>query len=413
MHTRQTPSPEGRQAAPTRPDPLSITFRAGVFPATSETFVASQVAGMKARGHTVRVLADTLDARAPSDVWAGLEEARAISPRRPIVAHVYERLPDRIRRRVRAERERACAATSDVVVCNFGWFGQSVAQATRGRPRRAKLLTIFHGADISRSVTSDDVYSDLFATGDLFLAVSEFWRRRLLELGAPAERTRVFRMGVDLDELPFAPRLAQGPVLRLLAVGRLVEKKGTAILLDALARARALAGDGMRDLHLTIIGDGPLDADLRARTRALGLDGSVEFLGARPHDAVRRALAEADAFALPSVTGADGDMEGIPVALMEAMAAGRPVISTRHSGIPELIAHGEEGLLTDERDPEGLADALLRVAAGGPDIRTMVDRARRKIERDFDRRLLNAELDTILRGLVRPSPNRLETSPQR
>ncbi|MGJ3263623.1 MAG: glycosyltransferase [Salinarimonas sp.] len=377
---------------------LKIAFRVGRFPTLSETFVARQVAGMVARGHDVSVLADEQAGDPATSPIAFDPDLRIATtrPRRPALARLQGRLPWRVRRGLEAAIERRACAAQDVVVCNFGWFGAALAQATRRRRRRAKLVTIFHGDDVSRALTSPRIYDDLFAQGDLFLAVSEMWRARLIALGAPPQRTFVHRMGVDLSSLRYTPRPASRPVRRIVTVGRLVEKKGTEFLLRALARARREEPD----LELTIVGTGPLEANLKALASSLGLDDAVRFRGALPHDAVRAALAEADVFALPSVTAQDGDMEGIPVSLMEAMAAGLPVVSTRHSGIPELIGDGEEGLLAPERDSDTLADHLVRLVRDGDARAGFTEKARRRIEAQFDNDILNDRLEAMLLALA-------------
>ena len=222
---------------------------------------------------------------------------------------------------------------------------------------------------------------------------------RLIAAGAPPEKIRVHRMGVDLTELAFVPKPSERPLREILHVGRLVEKKGTATLLRAFARL--LAERPERGFRLTIIGTGPLQDELDAEVARLGIGEAVSWLGGQPHEAVLRQLRQSDMFVLPSVTAADGDMEGVPVALMEAMATGVPVVSTRHSGIPELVRHEENGLLAAERDEVDLSAQMLRMADEPDQRRTMVLRARETVERRFDKRKLHDELLGLVNGLVR------------
>ena len=122
--------------------------------------------------------------------------------------------------------------------------------------------------------------------------------------------------------------------------------------------------------------------------------------GFKPSHEVKAMLDEADLFLLPSITGADGDMEGIPVALMEAMAVGLPVVSTVHSGIPELIDADRSGWLVPENDPEALADRLAALSAIQPEaLVPVVSRAREKVETEFNQRIINQRLATLLQAL--------------
>lgn len=385
--------------------PLRIAFRVGRFPKLSETFIIAQMEGMIARGHRVSVLADGPHDRGDPGALPGrlaeLEKPRYVLPRHPLLAHACTRMPYRIRRALAAAGERRLCMENDVVVCNFGWAGATVAQSVGARPRRARIVTIFHGDDMSRTLTQGkpDIYAELFREGDVLAPVSEFWRRRLVDLGAPEAKLVVHHMGVDLEKYPFAPRAPDaGRPFELVTVGRLVEKKGTEITLRALARLRETSPEAR--FRLKIVGDGPLRPRLEALCDALGLREHVAFLGALPHARVAQALARADAFVLPSVVASDGDMEGIPVSLMEAMASGLPVVSTRHSGIPELIEHGVSGLLAVERDVGDLSRQLNRIMAD-PQARAAFARAaRRTVERHFNDRLLNDRLEALLRRLA-------------
>ncbi|WP_411832464.1 glycosyltransferase family 4 protein [Pseudoxanthomonas mexicana] len=168
----------------------------------------------------------------------------------------------------------------------------------------------------------------------------------------------------------------------ILTVGRLDPIKGFATLIRALGllRRRGL------DFRCRLLGSGPLDAELRRLAREQDVDDRIEFAGAQPQDVVRRWMGEAGLFVLPSEVAEDGNRDGIPVALMEAMATGCPVISTRVSGIPELVEHDATGLLVDERQPEALADAMQRLLEDAELRRRVSHGARGKIEREFDAR---------------------------
>ena len=132
----------------------------------------------------------------------------------------------------------------------------------------------------------------------------------------------------------------------------------------------------------------------------LGCQDKVKFLGRQPQQQVFAELDRSDLFILPSVVAASGDMEGIPVALMEAMAKGVLVLATRHSGIPELIEHGVTGLLVPERNATAIAGVLERLVAGEWDLLAMRANARLKIEHEFNNSHLDLQLVDICQRLA-------------
>jgi colanic acid/amylovoran biosynthesis glycosyltransferase len=196
-------------------------------------------------------------------------------------------------------------------------------------------------------------------------------------------------MGVNLAQLP---PLQSGTrdVIRITAVGRCVEKKGHEFTLRALHALRVRRPD--LPLRLDLIGEGPLLDDLQTLATALGLEDLVRFMGPLSHPEVLQALSATDIVSLPSVTAADGDKEGIPVVLMEAMAMRIPVVSTFHSGIPELVSHETSGLLSLERDVGTLARNIERLA-DDPAFRAILgEAARARIEAEFETAALGRSL---------------------
>src|SRR5438552_168647 len=161
--------------------------------------------------------------------------------------------------------------------------------------------------------------------------------------------------GLDLRQFKCQlPREATQEPPLILSVGRMVEKKGFADLLEAI---RILRERG-REFRVEIVGSGPLKEQLQNRIRELALADRVKLLGARAQDFVSAAYQRATVFVLPCVVTSNGDRDGIPNVLYEAMASGTPVISTPVSAIPELIDSGRNGLLVEQRSPEMLADAI-------------------------------------------------------
>ena len=163
--------------------------------------------------------------------------------------------------------------------------------------------------------------------------------------------------GVDLAGFPPADFSGRKPAI--ISIGRLIEKKGFGDLIDACALLRSRG----HKFVCTIIGEGPLEETLRAQIAAAGLEQSVELAGPQTQAQIAEQLANATVFALPCTREADGGMDNLPTVIMEAMAAGLPVVSTPLGGIPEMIELGVNGELVPERDPEALSAALERLIA--------------------------------------------------
>ncbi|HCW3016549.1 TPA: colanic acid biosynthesis glycosyltransferase WcaL [Escherichia coli] len=287
----------------------------------------------------------------------------------------------------------------DVFIAHFGPAGVTAAKLRELGVIRGKIATIFHGIDISsREVLNHYTpeYQQLFRRGDLMLPISDLWAGRLQKMGCPREKIAVSRMGVDMTR--FSPRPVKAPAtpLEIISVARLTEKKGLHVAIEA---CRQLKEQGVA-FRYRILGIGPWERRLRTLIEQYQLEDVVEMPGFKPSHEVKEMLDDADVFLLPSVTGADGDMEGIPVALMEAMAVGIPVVSTLHSGIPELVEADKSGWLVPENDARALAQRLAAFSQLDTDeLAPVVKRAREKVEHDFNQQVINRELASLLQAL--------------
>ena len=288
---------------------------------------------------------------------------------------------------------------ADVFIAHFGPAGVTAAKLRELGVIRGKIATIFHGIDISsREVLNHYTpeYQQLFRRGDLMLPISDLWAGRLQKMGCPREKIAVSRMGVDMTR--FSPRPVKPPAtpLEIISVARLTEKKGLHVAIEA---CRQLKEQGVA-FRYRILGIGPWERRLRTLIEQYQLEDVVEMPGFKPSHEVKAMLDNADVFLLSSVTGADGDMEGIPVALMEAMAVGIPVVSTLHSGIPELVEADKSGWLVPENDARALAQRLAAFSQLDTDeLAPVVKRAREKIEHDFNQQVINRELASLLQAL--------------
>lgn len=380
-----------------------VVVMVNAFPSLSETFVLDQIDGLIARGIDVHVVAGYHDD-------SGLVQAkgRRLEP----LAEYAEReirlptfLPRFIRNRIYPKRLEARAYArllrdAALVLCHFGPIGLRAARALKGNDQ-IRLWTIFHGYDISAHIerAGRDVYRPLFARGDKHFGVSRLWTAKIEALGCPPERIGLLRMGIEVKQIRFSHRdLGASGEMRFLTVSRLVEKKGTEFALRALAELKKTRPE-LR-WRYKIIGEGRLRPSLERLSKELGISGRVEFCGNLSVDAVQDQLAESDLFILPSVTAKSGDMEGIPVSLMEAMASGVPVLSTYHSGIPELIDDGVSGLLSQERDYRGLARNICRLIDDEQLRSSVTTAARAKIENEFNQSAILDHLAAEIRNAI-------------
>jgi colanic acid/amylovoran biosynthesis glycosyltransferase len=268
------------------------------------------------------------------------------------------------------------------------------------------LVTTLHGMDVTR--TDWDMIKSgspnlinyvlfkkqLLKKADLFICVSEFIKKAALARGFPENKLMVHYIGIDTDGLKL--REGAGEDGLIVHVGRLVEKKGTTYLLQAFAQVKQI----VTNARLVIIGDGPLRASLELQAQSLGIAKDVQFLGVQPNKVVLDWVKKAAVMAVPSVTAADGDMEGFGIVNIEASAQGVPVVGFVSGGIPEAIIDGETGLLSSERDVDGLVKNITQLLMS-PEMRLrMGENARRNVENNFDIKKQTAKLETIYDSLI-------------
>ena len=402
----------------------SLIYFLDKFPCYSETFVLDQIIGLIKRGFDVKIVALSQDPRplpVETDVLYQLSQ-RCVYMLPPTATGTAGKLVQRLKLIVKGLHKKAVwrvlagelggaaprsflasilAANAqqykaDVLMCHFGTTATLAMHLQQAGVLAGKILPVFHGFDLSEQqvlAKYQQDYQRLFKHCPAVFAISKLWCARLAELGCPSEKIQLLRTGVALQHFAFSePQSPLQQPLKLLSVARLTEKKGLQYAIDAVALLQQL---GMA-IQYHIIGDGPLRPTLEAQIQALGLSAQVQLCGAQPAASVVAALKSSDVFLLPSVTAANGDMEGIPVSLMEAMASGVLCLSTYHSGIPELICHAESGLLVPERDAAAIAQQLQSLSLGHYDLSTIRLNARAKIVAEFNQQQIYEQLAAFL-----------------
>lgn len=318
----------------------------GTYPTPSETFIAREMEGLRARGHDIVPFSLFQPDTGPADgVCYGWETEfdrflQRYAPRR--AAHA---LAARWRREFAARR---CEA----VMAHFGSLPSSIAlDAAENLP----LVVSLHARDL---YVEAQRLPEKLARARAIVTCTRANQAYLQQLfPAQAGKIHLVYHGLPADwteaPVPERARPPQAP-LRILAAGRLVEKKGFRHLLAACAE---LQQQGF-PFQATILGDGPQGRALVALRRTLGLQDVLALEGWVNQEDLRRGLAWADVFCCPSVMAADGDRDGLPNVLLEAMASGLPVVASRLSGIPEAVEDSRSGLLAPPADPQALALAL-------------------------------------------------------
>ncbi|GGG78336.1 colanic acid biosynthesis glycosyltransferase WcaL [Salipiger pallidus] len=253
----------------------------------------------------------------------------------------------------------------------------------------AMLASELSGIPYSFTIHGPDIFFEPYhwridektARASFVACISDYCRSQLMVFADPAhwDKLHIIHCGIDPDR--YAPSAHTGQTL--LFVGRLAGVKGVPILLDAVAALK----DRHPHLRLALIGDGPERAALEARAKPLG--ETVVFLGYQSQDAVAEALSQSDVFVLPSFA------EGVPVVLMEAMAAGVPVVATQIAGIPELVSHWDSGILVRPGDVEALTEAIDQMLASADQRRVMGAVGRATVESEFNIRTEAARLSQL------------------
>lgn len=404
---------------------MNIAFVVGEFPSLSETFIINQITGLLDRGHQVTIYAHKK------------REETKVHPdvtKYGLVRHCrYHQMPQNKLRRVlqaimlilkkpglirtinliKYGKEVlsleplflgniAAKRQHDIILCHFGNLGNLGAIIRDAGFIRGKLVTTFHGKDMSTYIRERGprIYRLLFEKGDLFLPISEAWKNKLMELGCDERKIVVHRMGIEPDKFSYKPRrLDEAEPVKLTSIARLVEKKGIEYGIHAIARVRSR----YPDIQYRIIGDGPLRPRIEQLIDELGLQDVVSLLGQREQREVISILEDTHIFLAPSVTASDGDQEGIPVVLMEALSMGIPVISTYHSGIPELVQDGLSGYLVPERDVDALSDRILDLIAQEHAWVEMGHAGREHVISQYDSAALNNRLESLFTTLLKRS----------
>ncbi|WP_424769045.1 glycosyltransferase [Paenibacillus sp. sgz302251] len=286
-----------------------------------------------------------------------------------------------------------------LIHARFGNAGVRLIEVKRRL--RIPMVTSFHGFDLPTKRNRRKAYHRklpvLFKVGEKFTVPSRDMKRQLIRWGCPRNKITIMYSGIDLNKFSYVQREHKTKDIMIISVGRLHSKKGFRYLLKAFKKVH----DRYPTSRLIIVGDGNERKKIRRLISELKLKNYVRLEGLVAHSQLSKLLSRADIFCLPSITTKDGNHEGIPNAIKEAMATGLPVVSTYHGGIPELVTDGLEGLLVAEKNVGMLAEKM-RYLIENPYLREeMGKRGREKVENQFNSAKQVSSLETIYSDLIR------------
>ena len=407
---------------------MKIAYFVNEFPALSQTFVVHQIAGIVALGHDVHIYATHANKKSNSQLPSALREGNKVTYLHDYPANFFTRFVA-IARNILFDNtinklfilvkslkyfpscglrawlkiiERALLVIEqgkyDIVHCQFATLWKVVDPLIDLGVISGELVVSVRGYDVTIDEhTEDNVYGRLSKAASIFLPVSKSLERRLLDLGCEQHKIKVHYSGIKVNTIE--PRKLKGcsNPIKLLSVGRLVEKKG---FMYGISAVKQLVDKGWAVEYL-ILGDGPLRSGLEKIIYENDANSYVKLLGALNHDKAINLMRQSNILLAPCVTAADGDQEGIPNVIKEGMAIGVPVIATKHSGIPELIDDRESGLLVAEKDVEALANAIdIYFQMPLSTREKMIAMARNKVKTDYDIDKLVFELEAIYESLL-------------
>ncbi len=410
---------------------MRIAFFVGAFPVLSETFILNQITGLIDRGHEVDIYARgrrsvdvvhpeiaeyrlldkvlylsdipesglarlihlfrlLLGSKAFSSPVVWKKTARILLSRTPTFLPKLAQLTIALRQ--------LKDGPYDIVHSQYGTLGKGVISLKTSGLLPVKHLTSFRGHDITQHLTSTEgFYDQLFKKGDLFLPVSKSLKQRLVDRGCDEKKIDVLHSGINCDRFRYQPRfLKKDEPVKILTVARLVEMKGVSYGIKAVAR---LIESG-RSVCYRVAGDGALRSELEQLIQQLGMGNSIQLLGWKDHQGLAQLMDDTHVLLTPSVTASNGEQEGIPNVVKEAMAMGIPVVGTFHSGVPELVENGVSGYLAPERDSDKLAECLVKLINNSDKWPEMGKAGRQKIEDEFDMNKLNDRLVELYRSVV-------------
>lgn len=276
----------------------------------------------------------------------------------------------------------------EIFHAHFGYQGAKSLGLTK--KLNVPLICSFYGDDAFASM-HEGKYAELFAGAEKILVLGLYMKARLIKLGCPPDKLVIHHLGIDVDEIKFVSRKSDiNQPLRFLIASSFLEKKGIEIAIKALGQLKE-----QFNFTLDIIGDGPLKAQLLEEIATWQLESRVQLHGYKPYAEVISMAHSCDVFIQASRTTKDNRKEGTPMAIVDMMATGMPVVSTNHSDIPEIVKDGINGFLANENDVESLRQCLEKVFTNRSALENLGMNARKWVEEEFSVKRQTERLEKI------------------
>jgi len=396
---------------------MKIAFIVSKFPKLSETFILNQAAGLEERDHEVQFVANS-----PADEEKSHGRVKEYGFDRK--TSYYHMPSSKVKRVLKAalpalkllDKPKVLLETlkfwkygkkslslnmlylasamkqvnADVIHAHFGPNGETAQTLSEVGLVDQKIVTSFYGNDASKALDEDpDMFNRVFKNEGVVTVLSEDMKQKLTSKDCPESKIQKVPLCIDTDS--FAPKEKDNDIPKILTVARFTEKKGLKYAVEALSQI-----DEEFKYHL--VGDGELKSDIERQVKEEGLENQVFFHGWMTNEEVKQKMQESDIFLLPSVTASDGDEEGTPTVLLEAQAAGLPVVSTYHAGIPEIVEDGGTGLLAEERNIEELENYLSELLSDQDKRKNMGKKGRELIKKNHSIKTVSKRLVAVYNG---------------
>jgi len=370
---------------------MKFTYIVRTFPNLSETFILNQITGLIDRGYNIDIISLN---KPKNDIHHEKVYEYDLFKKTQYISWTRSQLGFEFN-----DRLLSSLFLTDIIHSHFASWPTEFA------------LNLFEKFNIPFLFTAHAY--DIFVNPDIFtlqkkinsalkvITISDYNKDYLTNLFGKdlSNKINVIRCGVELSKFKYLER-HEKKFIKILFVGRLVEKKGCYYAIEAFKKALKKNNN----LELSIIGDGYLKEDIHHLINASDLKSKISMLGPQTQQNVLKEMERADIFFLPSLTAANGDREGIPISILEAQAMGLPVISTYHSGIPEVINNGENGFLVPERDVDAMAEKLILLASQHELRNRMGEIGRNKIKHFYNHEIELDNLENIFNKLLKNSP---------
>lgn len=366
---------------------MKITYVVNTFPKLSETFVLGQITQLINRGHDVDII--SINKPTEESVHEDIDKYKLLERTQYI-----NKSPSSLGFEPN-ERLITSLIFTDIIHAHFAAYPADWASKF-SRFLGIPFVITTHAYDIYINPDVEDL-KEKFEDAAKVITTTDYNKNYLSKLLGEKYRANIeiIRYGIDISRFSFIERKSSGNV-KILFIGRLVEKKGPSYAIEAFYKVL----QEIPNIELRIIGDGPLKDELNELIHKLNLKGKVILLGAQPQSMVLKEMADADIFFLPSLTAENGDREGSPVSILEAEATGLPVVSTIHTGIPEIVVDGKTGFLTPEKDTFAMAERLKQLVID-PELRAKMGKAgRAHVETKYDRKNEIDNLENLFINLL-------------